>query len=149
MIDETLSPTWDELLIIDNVILYGTKDEIKNHPPTIVVEIFDQDKVVIERVHAGKRILIAYLWQGKSEFIGRTVAKPHVKLLEDDYVKPEFPPSLEWYDVHRGMEHAGELLATFELLQVGLCFVMESSNRYALTRRVYVVFFLFYSFLMH
>jgi len=41
-----------------------------------------------------------------------------VKLLEDDYVRPDFPPSLEWYDVHRGMEHAGELLATFELLQV-------------------------------
>jgi len=41
-----------------------------------------------------------------------------VKLLEDDYVRPEFPPSLEWYDIHRGMEHAGELLATFELLQV-------------------------------
>jgi len=41
-----------------------------------------------------------------------------VKLLEDDYARPEFPPSLEWYDVHRGMEHAGELLATFELLQV-------------------------------
>lgn len=59
-----------------------------------------------------------YVPQGKSEFIGRTVAKPHVKLLEDDYVRPEFPPSLEWYDVHRGMEHAGELLATFELLQV-------------------------------
>lgn len=47
------------------------------------------------------------------------MAKPHVKLLEDDYVRPEFPPALEWHDVHRGMEHAGELLATFELLQVG------------------------------
>jgi len=46
VIDETLSPTWDELLIINEVILYGTKDDIKNHPPTIVVEIFDQDKVV-------------------------------------------------------------------------------------------------------
>lgn len=41
-----------------------------------------------------------------------------MKLLENDYVRPEFPPSLEWHDVHRGMEHAGELLATFELLQV-------------------------------
>jgi len=46
VIDETLSPTWDELLIINEVILYGTKDDIKKHPPTIVVEIFDQDKVV-------------------------------------------------------------------------------------------------------
>ncbi|KAE9538073.1 hypothetical protein AGLY_006045 [Aphis glycines] len=109
VIDETLSPTWDELLIINEVILYGTKEDIKNHPPAIVVEIFDQDKV------------------GKSEFIGRTVAKPHVKLLEDDYVRPEFPPSLEWYDVHRGMEHAGELLATFELLQLPNALIGESA----------------------
>lgn len=51
VIDETLSPTWDELLIINEVILYGTKDDIKNHPPTVVVEIFDQDKVVNVRFH--------------------------------------------------------------------------------------------------
>ncbi|XP_025413884.1 otoferlin-like isoform X4 [Sipha flava] len=108
VIDETLSPTWDELLIIDEVILYGTKDDIKTHPPTVVVEIFDQDK-------------------GKSEFIGRTVAKPHIKLLEDEYVRPEFPPSLEWYDVNRGMEHAGELLATFELLQLPNALIGESA----------------------
>lgn len=49
VIDETLSPTWDELLIINEVILYGTKEDIKKHPPSIVVEIFDQDKVVIVR----------------------------------------------------------------------------------------------------
>lgn len=57
--------------------------------------------------------------QGKSEFIGRTVAKPHVKLAEEAYAKPHFPPSLEWYELTRGPDHAGELLATFELLQVG------------------------------
>jgi hypothetical protein len=62
--------------------------------------------------------------QGKSEFIGRTVAKPHVKLAEEPYGKPNFPPSLEWYELMRGPDHAGELLATFELLQVSykICF---------------------------
>ncbi|KAK7584153.1 hypothetical protein V9T40_005116 [Parthenolecanium corni] len=100
VIDETLSPTWDELLIIDNILLYGTQEDIKKDPPAIVIEIFDQDKV------------------GKSEFLGRTIAKPHVKLASEAYTKPNFPPSLEWYDIHRGSEHAGELLATFELLQV-------------------------------
>ncbi|XP_050539137.1 otoferlin-like isoform X2 [Daktulosphaira vitifoliae] len=109
VIDETLSPTWDELLIIDELTLYGTKEDIKKHPPTVVIEIFDQDKV------------------GKSEFIGRTSARPHVKLLEDDYVRPDFPPSLEWYDVHRGLEHAGELLATFELLQLPNALIGESA----------------------
>lgn len=46
MIDETLSPTWDELLIMDEVIVYGIKEEMKRDPPLVVVEIFDQDKVV-------------------------------------------------------------------------------------------------------
>lgn len=99
MIDETLSPTWDELLLFDEIVLWGTKQDIKKDPPTIVIEIFDQDKV------------------GKSEFIGRAMAKPHVKLEEEDYTDPEFPPSLEWYEIHRGPDHAGELLACFELLE--------------------------------
>ena len=46
VIDETLSPTWDEMLIFNEVTIYGTIEEIKEIPPTIVVEIFDQDRVV-------------------------------------------------------------------------------------------------------
>ena len=46
VIDETLSPTWDELLIFDEILIYGTKEEIKADPPSIIIEIFDQDKVV-------------------------------------------------------------------------------------------------------
>lgn len=100
MIDETLSPTWDELLIIEEILIYGTADEIKHDPLSIVIEIFDQDKV------------------GKSEFIGRALAKPVVKLRGDNYSKPKFPPSLEWFDISRGNDHAGELLAAFELLEI-------------------------------
>lgn len=46
VIDETLSPTWDELLIIDNIIIYSTGSVIKKDPPTVVIELFDRDKVV-------------------------------------------------------------------------------------------------------
>ncbi|KAF5278108.1 hypothetical protein FQR65_LT03624 [Abscondita terminalis] len=99
VIDETLSPTWDELLIFDEILIYGTSEEIQQDPPSIVIEIFDQDKV------------------GKSEFIGRALAKPHVKLRDELYGKPKFPPALEWFDVRRSSDHAGELLATFELLE--------------------------------
>lgn len=99
VIDETLSPTWDELLIFEEILIYGSADEIKQDPPPIIIEIFDQDKV------------------GKSEFIGRALAKPHVKLREDSYAKPRFPPSLEWFSISRGTDHAGELLAAFELLE--------------------------------
>ncbi|GBP13606.1 Otoferlin [Eumeta japonica] len=102
VIDETLSPTWDELLLFNDVLIYGTMENIKLDPPTIVIEIFDQDKV------------------GKSEFIGRTIAKPHVKAFEEPYERPHFPPSLEWYEITRGDDRAGELLATFELLEIPL-----------------------------
>lgn len=96
VIDETLSPTWDQTLVCDDITLFGSLDQIKDDPFTITIEIFDQDQV------------------GKSEFIGRAIAKPHVKTLNDVYNKP----SLEWYEITRGLDHAGELLATFELLQI-------------------------------
>ncbi|XP_014771959.1 otoferlin isoform X1 [Octopus bimaculoides] len=99
VIEETLSPTWDELLIINELAMYGQMDQISEDPPAIVIEIFDQDKV------------------GKAEFIGRAIAKPVVKMYNEKYCKPKFPPKLEWWDIYRGSDHAGELLAAFELLQ--------------------------------
>jgi hypothetical protein len=75
--------------------------------------------------------MICAIPQGKSEFIGRTVAKPHVKLAEEPYSKPHFPPSLEWYELTRGPDHAGELLATFELLQVSYRIYLKAVGRKA------------------
>ncbi len=97
VIEETLSPTWDELLVFDDVLVYGAKDEIQREPPTIVIEIYDQDKV------------------GKSEFIGRAMARPKVKLKENSYKTP----TLEWFEIFRGTDSAGELLAAFEMLEMG------------------------------
>lgn len=97
VIEETLSPTWDELLLFDDVLVYGTKEEIKKNPPTVVIEIYDQDKV------------------GKSEFIGRAIARPRIKLKENAYVTP----TLEWFDISRGLDNAGELLAAFEMIEYG------------------------------
>lgn len=56
--------------------------------------------------------------QGKAEFIGRTFAKPLVKMCKEHYGPPRFPPQLEYYQIYRGNSTAGELLAAFELLQV-------------------------------
>ncbi|CAL1540078.1 unnamed protein product [Lymnaea stagnalis] len=102
VIEQTLSPTWDEMLILTEVQMYGVMEEIVDDPPTIVVEIFDQDKV------------------GKSEFIGRALCKPVVKLSTEAYQPPKFPPRLEWWDIYRGPDRAGELLAAFELLQLAV-----------------------------
>ncbi|XP_055599374.1 otoferlin-like [Uranotaenia lowii] len=97
VIEETLSPTWDELLLFDEIVIYGAKEEIKRDPPTVVIDIYDQDKV------------------GKSEFIGRALAKPRIKLKDNHYTNPV----LEWFEITRGLDNAGELLAAFEMLELG------------------------------
>ncbi|GAA6102086.1 otoferlin isoform X2, partial [Tachysurus ichikawai] len=56
---------------------------------------------------------------GKAEFIGRTFAKPLTKMFDEHYGPPRFPPQLEYYQIFRGNSTAGELLAAFELLQIG------------------------------
>nr|XP_046229596.1 otoferlin isoform X2 [Scatophagus argus] len=101
VLSETLCPTWDQLLVFDDVELFGEASELRDDPPIIVVEIYDQDTV------------------GKAEFIGRTFAKPTVKMCDEHYGPPRFPPQLEYYQVYRGNCTAGELLAAFELLQIG------------------------------
>ncbi|CAB4005702.1 otoferlin-like isoform X4 [Paramuricea clavata] len=97
---ETRSPTWDQTIIFEDIYLWGDVNEIAVNPPTIVLEIFDKDI------------------GGESEFIGRALARPIVKMACEPYEKPFFPPALEWFQILRGEEKAGELLAAFELLQV-------------------------------
>ncbi|KAI8499157.1 synaptic vesicle exocytosis [Branchiostoma belcheri] len=45
VISETLAPTWDQLLVFDDLTLFGNPKSMAEEPPTIVVEIFDQDTV--------------------------------------------------------------------------------------------------------
>lgn len=51
--------------------------------------------------------------------MGRTFAKPLVKMADEAYCPPRFPPQLEYFQIYRGTATAGDLLAAFELLQVG------------------------------
>nr|XP_029131782.1 otoferlin-like [Labrus bergylta] len=98
---ETLCPTWDQLLVFENVELFGEASELRDDPPIIVIELYDQDTV------------------GKADFMGRTFAKPIVKMADEHYGPPRFPPQLEYYQIYRGNCTAGEMLAAFELLQIG------------------------------
>ena len=43
---ESLSPTWDETIILESVVLYGDPDDIKASPPLVVVEVYDFDTLV-------------------------------------------------------------------------------------------------------
>ena len=47
VIDETLSPTWDELLVFTEILVYGRREDIKTNPPSVIIEIYDQDKVIL------------------------------------------------------------------------------------------------------
>ncbi|XP_065652291.1 otoferlin isoform X5 [Hydra vulgaris] len=97
---ETRSPTWNQTLIFNDLVIYGEMDFVVQNPPIIMAEIFDYDE------------------GGDIEFIGRAMCRPLVKQISDPYDKPFFPPRLEWFQIYRGDSEAGELLAAFELFQL-------------------------------
>ncbi|XP_067833416.1 fer-1-like protein 6 [Heptranchias perlo] len=96
VVTQTLSPTWNQMLLFNNIHLYGETKEISEAPPLVVIEVYDDDAV------------------GKAEYIGSTVAFPVVRLAGLDYV----PPVLQYYPMYCGSVPGGELLVAFELLQI-------------------------------
>lgn len=50
---ETLCPTWDQLLVFENVELFGEATELRDDPPIIVIELYDQDTVVRKVLNRG------------------------------------------------------------------------------------------------
>ncbi|XP_066479336.1 fer-1-like protein 6 isoform X2 [Tiliqua scincoides] len=96
IIHQTLSPTWNQMLLFNNILLHGDAKEIAEFPPVVVVELYDDDAV------------------GKSEYIGSTVAAPVTMLADEKYE----PPKLSYHPVYCGNLSGGDLLAAFELLQV-------------------------------
>ncbi|XP_007488356.2 fer-1-like protein 6 [Monodelphis domestica] len=96
VISQTLSPTWNQMLLFNNISLYGDQKEVAESPPLVVVELYDSDAV------------------GKPEYLGSTVAAPVVKLVDHEYK----PPRLSYHPIFCGNLDGGDLLAVFELFQV-------------------------------
>uniref|UniRef100_A0A8V5GG54 Uncharacterized protein n=1 Tax=Melopsittacus undulatus TaxID=13146 RepID=A0A8V5GG54_MELUD len=96
IISQTLSPTWNQMLLFNSIVLHGNREEIAQFPPEIVIELYDDDAV------------------GKPEYIGSTVAVPVVRLADQKYE----PPKLSYHPVYCGNLSGGDLLATFELLEI-------------------------------
>lgn len=90
---KTLTPTWDQTLLFEEIEIYGDPLSLVDDPPAVFVEIFDYDRM------------------GDAEFLGRTVAKPLIKLDPND----QRVAKLQWYKLQRRKENAGEMLASFEL----------------------------------
>ncbi|NXL84493.1 FR1L6 protein, partial [Alectura lathami] len=96
IISQTLSPTWNQMLLFNGIVLHGDIEEIAQFPPEIVIELYDDDAV------------------GKAEYIGSTVAAPEVRLADQKYE----PPKLSYHPVYCGSLSGGDLLAAFELLEI-------------------------------
>uniref|UniRef100_A0A8B9TZ05 Fer-1 like family member 6 n=1 Tax=Anas zonorhyncha TaxID=75864 RepID=A0A8B9TZ05_9AVES len=96
IISQTLSPTWNQMLLFNGIVLHGDGKEIAQFPPEIVIELYDDDAV------------------GKAEYIGSTVAAPVVRLADQKYE----PPQLSYHPVYCGNLSGGDLLAAFELLEI-------------------------------
>nr|XP_034175477.1 otoferlin-like [Osmia lignaria] len=100
VVKQTLDPFWDQTLILPPRTVHGTKEHIKLNPPRVVLQTFDQDIC------------------GNKEFCGRCIAIPLVKLAEETYSPPDFPPKLEWYKFKSQRDCSGSVLAAFELIEV-------------------------------
>lgn len=61
VLNETLCPTWDQMLVFDNLELYGEAQELRDDPPIIVIEIYDQDTMVGRTQRPGTYRFIAAL----------------------------------------------------------------------------------------
>ncbi|XP_058541406.1 fer-1-like protein 4 [Neofelis nebulosa] len=96
VLEQTLSPLWDELLVFDQLIVDGRREHLQEEPPLVVVSVFDHNKF------------------GPPVFLGRALATPRVKLTEDPYQRPE----LQFFPLRKGPRAAGELIATFELIEL-------------------------------
>ncbi|NXR20159.1 FR1L4 protein, partial [Cinclus mexicanus] len=96
MLEETLSPMWNELLLFDQLIIDGKKEELKTEAPIVIINLFSHNKF------------------GSPEFLGQAFAVPQVKLVDEPYTKP----ALQFFDFYRGTKAAGELIATFELIEL-------------------------------
>uniref|UniRef100_A0A8C5QKH4 C2 domain-containing protein n=1 Tax=Leptobrachium leishanense TaxID=445787 RepID=A0A8C5QKH4_9ANUR len=105
VIPETLAPLWNELLIYDRLTIDGNKEDLKNDPPLIIINMYDMDKF------------------GSPDFLGRAFATPIVTLLEEDEDEEDenpryVPPALQFFDITKGNMDAGELIAIFELIEL-------------------------------
>nr|XP_061799780.1 fer-1-like protein 6 [Nerophis lumbriciformis] len=96
VISQTLSPTWNQCLQMNPILLSGDLQQIQEEPPRLVIEVYDDDAL------------------GKAEYLGATVASPEVRLLSEPYV----PPMLQYSPLHHTSQSGGELLAAFELVQI-------------------------------
>ncbi|KAJ8004431.1 hypothetical protein DPEC_G00135640 [Dallia pectoralis] len=96
IINQTLTPTWNQMLLFNRIMLYGDLKDLAKEPPCVVIEVYDDDAL------------------GKAEYLGSTVAVPEVRLSEQSYT----PPQLQYNPLYCGGQSGGDLLGAFELIEI-------------------------------
>ena len=71
VIEETLSPTWDESMVFEEILVYGRREDIKANPPIIIVETYDQDKVRI------RKLILVTSWENFAGWKSRVSWQSH------------------------------------------------------------------------
>uniref|UniRef100_A0A671PIH2 Myoferlin-like n=1 Tax=Sinocyclocheilus anshuiensis TaxID=1608454 RepID=A0A671PIH2_9TELE len=94
IVKSSLNPTWDQTLIFDDIEIYGDPQTIAHNPPSVVLEVYDNDQV------------------GKDEPMGRCTCPPVVKLNP----ATSLTPKLLWFPITMKGRNAGEMLVAAELL---------------------------------
>ena len=46
VVEQSVCPTWDQTIILDDIFLFGNPDSILQSPPTCTVEFYDKDLIV-------------------------------------------------------------------------------------------------------
>uniref|UniRef100_A0A9J7WUC4 Myoferlin like n=1 Tax=Cyprinus carpio carpio TaxID=630221 RepID=A0A9J7WUC4_CYPCA len=95
IVKSSLNPTWDQTLIFDDIEIYGDPQSIAHNPPSVVLEVYDNDQV------------------GKDEPMGRCTCPPVVKLNP----ATQLTPKLLWYPITMKGRNAGEMLVAAELFR--------------------------------
>jgi len=93
MKEQTISPLWDQTIVIDSVKLFGVDPSHPDSIPPVLMEIYDHDTL------------------DEDDLLGRLSATPVVRSFDH----PE-PAVLTWYQITRSHESAGEALFAFELI---------------------------------
>uniref|UniRef100_A0A8C9XCE9 Fer-1 like family member 6 n=1 Tax=Sander lucioperca TaxID=283035 RepID=A0A8C9XCE9_SANLU len=116
IISQTLSPTWNQCLVMSPLLLSGDLQHIQQEPPRIVIEVYDDDAL------------------SKAEYLGATVTVPEVRLSSDPYT----PPTLQYSPLHYGSQTGGDL---FHLDDEGGIFTVPANIRPVLSTYRLEVFF--------
>uniref|UniRef100_A0A672NK66 Myoferlin n=1 Tax=Sinocyclocheilus grahami TaxID=75366 RepID=A0A672NK66_SINGR len=105
IVKSSLNPTWDQTLIFDDIEIYGDTQTIAHNPPSVVLEVYDNDQV------------------GKDEPMGRCTCPPVVKLNP----ATSLTPKLLWFPITMKGRNAGEMLVATELFRGNAVILMNNA----------------------